>query len=260
MQYLIYPTKTMCISQSYDGKTSHNDELTGKPMAYAIDENCGDKKRDYFYAPCDLYVKRVYGIDGPGTNTIWMQSKDKVKLANGTTSYVTIRVTHPNDDTLKKFKVGQFYKQYDKLFLEGNDGFATGYHFHIEVNTCKFEELDGKIQPGWVKNSRGAWVTSPHSIKPEDAFFIDKKFTKVIKTLGLNFKYLPTEKVTYYPKYEGKSKSIVDALTSLKIDATFKNRSNIAKINNIKLYIGSAYQNKKMLSLLMEGKLIKKIG
>lgn len=257
MQYLIYPTKTMCITQSYDGKTSHNDELIGKPMAYAIDENCGDRKRSYFYAPCDLYVKRVYGINGPGTNTIWMQSKDKVKLANGNTSYVTIRVTHPNDDTLCKFKVGQFYNQYDKLFLEGNDGQATGYHFHIEVNECKFENLDGH---GWVKNNKGAWTTSPYSIKPEDAFFIDYNFTKVIETKGLKFKEIPSNKKTYYPKYKGTSSSIVDALTSLKIDASFKNRSNIAKINNIKLYIGTASQNKKMLSLLKEGKLIKKIG
>lgn len=257
MQYLIYPTKKLNITQTYAGTTSHIAELNGKPMAYAIDENCGDKKRDYFYAPCDLIVKRVYGVNGPGTNTIWLQSKDKVKLANGKTSIVTIRVTHPNDDTLNKFKVGQFYKQYDKLFLEGNDGQASGYHFHIEVNTCKFEDLDGINQPGWVKNNKGAWVTSPNSIKPEDAFYIDPNFTKVIDTKGLKFKNLPTKKVVYYPAYTGKSVSIVDALTSLKIDASFKNRSAIAKLNNINLYIGAAFQNKKMLELLKQGKLIK---
>lgn len=254
MQYLIYPTKKMYISQRYDGITSHNAELYGTPMAYAIDESCGDKKRDYFYAPCDVIVKRVYGINGPGTNTIWLESKDKVKLANGKSSYVTIRVTHPNDDTLKPFKVGQFYKQKSKLFMEGNDGFATGYHFHIEVNTCKFEDLDGN---GWIKNSYGAWTTSPNSIKPEEAFYIDPNFTKILNSQGLKFKNLPTKKIEYYPKYTGKSKSIVDALTSLKIDATFKNRSNVAKINNIKLYIGSSSQNKKMLALLKDGLLIK---
>lgn len=252
MQRLIYPTKTMNITQSYDGAYSHKAESSGKPCAYPIDENCGSSDRDYFYAPCDLIVKRVYGVGQVGTNTIWLESKNKVELANGKSSYVTIRVTHPNDDTLKKFKVGQEFKQKDKMFLEGNDGHATGYHFHIEVNNCKFKELDGN---GWVKNNKGAWVTSPKSMKPEQAFYVDKKFTKVKGNAGLKFKNLP--EVKYYPKFTGKSKSLVDALKEMGIDSSFTNRYKIAKVNGIKLYIGTSSQNIKLLSLLKQGKLIK---
>lgn len=254
MQKLIYPTKVMNITQNYNGKTSHYTESHGKPYAYPIDENCGTTARDYFYAPCDLIVKRVYGIGNAGTNTIWLESKDKVQLANGKSSYVTIRVTHPNDDTLKKFKIGQEYKQKDKMFLEGNDGHATGYHFHIEINTCKFKDLDNN---GWIKNNKGAWVTSPNSIKPEEAFYIDKTFTKVKGMAGLKFKNLSDEKVKYYPKYTGNSKSFVDALNEMGIDSSFKHRTQIAKANGIKVYLGTAKQNIKLFTLLKQGKLIK---
>ena len=64
-------------------------------------------------------------------------------------------------------------------------------------------------------------------------------------------------KVVYYPKYTGKSVSIVDALKSLKIDSSFTNRRKIAKVNNIKSYVGTSNQNIQMLKLLKQGKLIK---
>ena len=254
MQYLIYPTRVLNITQNYNGKFSHYEESHGKPYAYPIDENCGGSARDYFYAPCDLTVKRIYGLNGPGTNTIWLESVDKVRLANGKSSKITIRVTHPNDDTLKHFKIGQLYKQYDKMFLEGNDGRATGYHFHIEVNDCPFKDLTNN---GWVKNNKGAWVTSPNSMKPEDAFFIDKKFTTIKNTADLNFKYLPESKTKYYSKYNGKSKSLVDALKGVKVDSSFIHRAKIAKANGIKLYLGTSKQNTMLLSLLIQGKLVK---
>ena len=68
MQNLVYPTRVLNITQNYNGKFSHYDESHGKPYAYPIDENCGGTGRDYFYAPCDVVVKRVYGVGGPGTN------------------------------------------------------------------------------------------------------------------------------------------------------------------------------------------------
>lgn len=67
----------------------------------------------------------------------------------------------------------------------------------------------------------------------------------------------PAPKVTYYPKYTGKSGSIVDALKSLKIDSSMTNRKKIASKNGISGYSGTPTQNTKMLSLLKSGKLIK---
>lgn len=64
-------------------------------------------------------------------------------------------------------------------------------------------------------------------------------------------------KTSYYPKYTGKSGSIVDALNSLKIDGSFSNRRKIAKANGITGYVGTPAQNIKMLNLLKQGKLKK---
>jgi len=63
---------------------------------------------------------------------------------------------------------------------------------------------------------------------------------------------------TYYPKYTGKSVSIVDILKSLNINSSFSNRRTIAKINGITTYLGTAKQNNKLVELIKKGKLIKK--
>lgn len=260
MQYLLYPTKTMSISQNYNEKFSHYNNSHGTPKDFPIDESCGDSKRDYFYAPCDLTIKRIYGVGNKGTNTIWLQSKGRVKIANGMEKNITIMVIHPNDDTLKKLKVGQSFKQGEKMFLEGKDGHATGYHFHISVATAKFSELKN----GWVQNNKGAWVITKNAIKPEEAFWVDTSFTKIKNKRGLKFKTIKTNKTTvnkvkvsYYPKSSYKGDSIAKALSELKINNSYAYRSKIALKNGIKNYQGTAEQNTKMLNLLKQGKLKK---
>lgn len=186
--YLVYPTKTMFISQSYTGNYSHNKSSQGTPKDFPIDESCGSTGRDYFYCPCDeLIVKKIYGVGVKGTNTIWLQSTSPVVLANGKESYVTIMVIHPNDDTLKGIKTNQRFKRGDKMFLEGNDGNATGNHFHISVSASKY------VSPGWKENNKGAWVITGNPIKPEEAFYVDTTFTKIKKSNGLKFKNKPLQ-------------------------------------------------------------------
>ncbi|MBO5032743.1 MAG: hypothetical protein J6D08_12810 [Lachnospiraceae bacterium] len=64
--------------------------------------------------------------------------------------------------------------------------------------------------------------------------------------------------VTYYPKYMGKSSSIVDGLVAVgEQDTTKTHRAKIASANGITRYTGSATQNTKLLNLLKSGKLIK---
>ena len=83
------------------------------------------------------------------------------------------------------------------------------------------------------------------------------------KTLGVNDRYIrgyavpKYVTVSYYPKYTGTSVSIVDGLIAVGENSSFSNRKKIAVANNIKSYIGSGTQNKKMLELLKIGKLIK---
>lgn len=60
----------------------------------------------------------------------------------------------------------------------------------------------------------------------------------------------------YYPKYEGPSLSLVDALQAVgETDTALKNRKTIASANNIEKYTGTVAQNNKLLQLLKSGKL-----
>ncbi len=67
--------------------------------------------------------------------------------------------------------------------------------------------------------------------------------------------YIETSK--YYPKTQYKGNSLVDGLHTIGVNTSFSNRSKIAKKNGIKLYLGTAAQNTKLLNLLKQGKLIK---
>lgn len=64
-------------------------------------------------------------------------------------------------------------------------------------------------------------------------------------------------KVVYYPKYEGKSLSLVDALKELGIDSSKVNRKSIALKNGFSNYDFSATSNLMLLNLLKKGQLIK---
>lgn len=64
--------------------------------------------------------------------------------------------------------------------------------------------------------------------------------------------------VQYFPKYKGKSLSIIEALDAVgSKDLSFKYRTIIASVNGILSYAGTASQNTKMVKLLKKGKLIK---
>lgn len=67
----------------------------------------------------------------------------------------------------------------------------------------------------------------------------------------------PQPKKNYFQKYEGSSESIVDALNSMGYSSNFAYRRNIARVNGILNYVGTAYQNTKLLSKLKQGVLIK---
>lgn len=62
---------------------------------------------------------------------------------------------------------------------------------------------------------------------------------------------------TYYPKCASKCTTISSALDSINVDSSKAHRIKIAKVNGIVGYVGSAEQNKHLLSLLKAGKLKK---
>ena len=62
--------------------------------------------------------------------------------------------------------------------------------------------------------------------------------------------------IKYYPKVSNSFKSIVEALKSINVDSSFKNRKKIAAKNGMAYYYGSFDQNIQLLNLLKKGKLI----
>ena len=182
--YLIYPCKIMRITQNYNGKTSHYPHTVGSPKDYPIDEGCKDSGREYMYCPCNsMVVKRNYTA---GTNTLWLESLEKVNFADGTSDYFTMLITHPNNDDMSKCPVGKIFTRGQAICREGTDG-ATANHLHISGGKGKYSGN------GWTRNNNGKYVltTTKGTYKPEKLFYIDPDFTKVLSKGGINFKTLP---------------------------------------------------------------------
>ena len=87
--------------------------------------------------------------------------------------------------------------------------------------------------------------------------FIDEYIGSSIQNINLLNRLKHKAINTFYPKYNGNSDSIVDALKSLNVDSSINNRKIIAKINNIDNYTGTAIQNIQLLRLLKNGQLKK---
>ena len=61
----------------------------------------------------------------------------------------------------------------------------------------------------------------------------------------------------YYPACSSSYDSLIDALKSIGVDSSFKNRKVIAELNGIQNYSGTESQNLELLNKLKEGKLIR---
>lgn len=255
-EYLTYPFKIMRITQNYSGSTSHRPHTTGSPKDFPIDEGGKDGGRDPMYAPCDLIVKRIYGVGTGGTNTLWVESDDEVITPSGT-DFITMQITHPNDSDLRRLKVGQVIKKGEILCYEGIDG-ATGNHIHFSIGFGKMKNS------GWVQNSNRKWVLSVtgKTLKPEEAFYVDKSFTTIASSGGIAFKNLPTAKAgkvttkvkkpSNTAKNEAKNKAVKYTVGNYKVTkaAVLKVRSNASTLSTSKKFNKlTASAQKKILAL-----------
>lgn len=190
MNYVTYPMKNMRITQLPTGTTSHKPHTTGTPKDYPIDEGGKNTGKEAVYCPCDeIIIKRIYGVGGNGTNTVFFESTTKCNFADGTEDYLCGLITHSNDDDLRRLTVGQKIKRGQEICKEGTDG-GVGMHTHISFGKGK---LTGN---GWSKNTKGKYVlaASNNAFNIEQLCYLDKTFTKVIDAKGLKFKELPTYK------------------------------------------------------------------
>lgn len=158
------------------------------------------------------------------------------------------------------YRKGFNYKKGDVLVLKGSSRFG-----HICVLTG---EQNKKGVYGYDQNYKGTGAGMTKRFYEYDGFYtflnvLRPKAQKKINGEKTAAKAEPKKPAAapkpspYFPKYEGKSKSIADALSSLHFDSSYKYRKKIAKANKITAYIGTPKQNKKLLDLLKKGKLLK---
>ena len=187
-EYAIYPFQTMNISQNYNQgnhiphwKDSTN--YSDKPW----DEAGADSGRDYFIPQNDFVVEEILGINTNVTNSVRLRSVNKIYIPyKNDADYLYLTLTHMNEDNLGEIRVGQVLKKGMKILREGNDGLATGNHFHITANIGKYY--------GLLKNSNGAWCyTYEKSLLPEEAFYVDHDFTSIIDSKGSSFLSVPQD-------------------------------------------------------------------
>jgi murein DD-endopeptidase MepM/ murein hydrolase activator NlpD len=200
-------------------------------------------------------VSQIYkGVAHDGLDLVGVDSKEIHSTVNGVVEvagwensnnkkqgfglYVRIKQTGSDDRyyyghmSKTKVKVGKTVKIGDVIGIEGSTGKSTGSHCHYCIRgNCSKKQIRNVNSISGIPNKLGTY---------DDGYAAK-----------------PTVKVNYYPRYFGTSVSIVTALNSLRIGSTFANRKKIANANGIKLYIGTAAQNTRLLNILKQGKLIK---
>ena len=142
-----------------------------------------------------------------------------------------------------KVRSGQTVKSGTLLGYTGKTGKATGVHLHLGIRDLT------RLSDSQIKHMTWALLRSCAYIDPEKLYYTAPSASTSKPT--------QTGSASYYPKYTGKSVSLVDALKSLKIDSSFANRKKIAVKNSIKAYLGTAKQNTQLLNLLKQGRLKK---
>ena len=181
MEYAIYPFDYMRITQRHDegNHLAHWNpfkDYADKPW----DEAVKDGGRQFFIPQNDYIVDEII----LSSYSVRLTTKNKVITPyKNDPDYLHITLTHIEQNDLKKLKVGQIIHKGEKLILEGKGG-ASAYHFHITANFGKYY--------GIKLNSNGKYCfVYDKSLLPDEAFFIDPTFTKIINARNYNFKALP---------------------------------------------------------------------
>ena len=147
---------------------------------------------------------------------------------------------YKNTKTEKKWRENIRSGKYYGILLMGKGTFTNGGHYIVISDYNK---------------KKGYYVLDPASSK-RTGWHLWKDFKGQVKIFYLIEK-IKENNDEYYKKCDEKYKSLVDALESIDVDWTFKNREKIAKKNNINNYLGTYNQNSTLLILLKRGKLKK---
>ena len=130
------------------------------------------------------------------------------------------------------------------------DSVAEGVKGYFDfINTSRYKNLKGVTNyKTYIKNlKKDGYATSSSYVN---------NLTKLVEHYKLT-RWDKKKTVKYFAKPNYNGTSLVDALKAIKVNSSFSYRRKIARVNGIKIYVGSASQNKKMLALLKKGTLKK---
>lgn len=213
---------------------------------------------------CDILDKIdkthfVYGV--------WFDLEDKAQAALSKTKIADIINAAKAVVESRGYKFGvytgmSYYNEHiDRKLVKCNNWWIARYYrgdARMQIAANPNEEYKPTMANiAWQYTSKGRFpkIISSGNSGNFDLNVLYKE--PVAKKVEENVKKPIKKKITYYPRYKGKSSSIVDTLKLLSINPSKSNRKRIATLNGIKNYTGTATQNTKLLNLLKRGKLIK---
>lgn len=213
---------------------------------------------------CDILDKIdkthfVYGV--------WFDLEDKAQAALSKTKIAEIinaaqQIVESRGYTFGVYTGKSYYEEHiDRKQVKCQNWWIARYYQgdkRMQITTNPDEEKKpAAANVAWQYTSSGRFpkVISTGNSGNFDLNVLYKE--PVTKKVEENTKKPVKKKIVYYPKYKGKSKSLVDALKSLGINSGKNTRKRIATLNGIKNYTGTATQNTKLLNLLKRGTLIK---
>ena len=166
MEKAVLLMETLNISQKANGEFSHKGDK-------AIDISGNDTGIESLKAPFTGVIKRIY----TNTNTVWLESVNKVRYADGTIDFMTVMTMHDND--ISNLRVGDIIKQGNTYYDEGRKGYTTGNHIHLAIGKGKF------TGNGWYQNSNGNWVINNQYDVHKALYLLDS--VKVLNSGGYNW-------------------------------------------------------------------------
>jgi hypothetical protein len=134
--------------------------------------------------------------------------------------------------------------------------FTTGNEVSVLKATGLFETAFAYVSQASTPVYNGDILVT--KTKGHTAIVVSGNARKSTSTTTTTKTTTSTSSTKYFTKYTGTSSSIVDALKAVGCnDTSLTYRKKIAAVNGIANYKGSATQNKAMLTLLKNGKLVK---
>lgn len=166
MEKAVLMLNALNVSQKANGVFSHIGDKS-------LDLSGGDTGIESLRAPFTGIIKRIYS----NTNSVWLESIDKVKYADGIVDYMTVMTMHDND--VSNLKVGDIIKQGSVYYEEGRQGYTTGNHIHLSVGRGKF------TGNGWALNDEGSWIINNQYDVHKALYLYDG--VKIVNSGGYNW-------------------------------------------------------------------------